>query len=203
MSESSGQQLPGSRRAARSGPTSIRRVIVPALLAIAAIVALLVAFNSCSDPYDQGAGLKTPIGEPTLSPTSPQPSASATNSPSSTASTTQSPSPTTPTPSPSASASTTPSAAPTSAPKREVEVLNGTSTPGLAATYATKVRRAGWTVARVGNWSGAKVTATTIFYPAGFKASAQRLADELSGTQNLRASLGSMSSSVLTIVVAN
>ena len=190
------------RRAPRSGPENLRRIVVPALLAVASIVALLVAFNSCSDPYDQGEGLATPIGQPTLSPTPTTPSATPTNTSTPTPTVTSSPTfSATATPTSTASATATPS--PTLAPKRPVVVLNGTTTIGLAAAYRLKVTRAGWNVVSIGNWTRSSVSATTIFYPSGFKPSAKRLADDLSGTQLTREALSGMSSTQLTIVVAN
>ena len=192
------------RRAPRSGPENLRRIVVPALLAVASIVALLVAFNSCSDPYDQGEGLVTPIGQPTLSPTPTTPSPTATDSSTPTPTVTSSPSASaSTTPTPTASETASPSPTPTLAPKRPVVVLNGTTTIGLAAAYRLKVTRAGWNVVSIGNWTRSSVSATTIFYPSGFKASAKRLADDLSGTQLTREALSGMSSTQLTIVVTN
>ena len=192
------------RRAPRSGPENLRRIVVPALLAVASIVALLVAFNSCSDPYDQGEGLVTPIGQPTLSPTPTTPSSTPTYSSTPTPTVTSSPSASaSTTPTPTASQTASPSPTPTLAPKRPVVVLNGTTTIGLAAAYRLKVTRAGWNVVSIGNWTRSSVSATTIFYPSGFKASAKRLADDLSGTQLTREALSGMSSTQLTIVVAN
>ena len=192
------------RRAPRSGPENLRRIVVPALLAVASIVALLVAFNSCSDPYDQGEGLVTPIGQPTLSPTPTTPSSTPTDSSTPTPTVTSSPSVSaSTTPTPTASQTASPSPTPTLAPKRPVVVLNGTTTIGLAAAYRLKVTRAGWNVVSIGNWTRSSVSATTIFYPSGFKASAKRLADDLSGTQLTREALSGMSSTELTIVVTN
>ena len=192
------------RRAPRSGPENLRRIVVPALLAVASIVALLVAFNSCSDPYDQGEGLVTPIGQPTLSPTPTTPSSTPTDSSTPTPTVTSSPSVSaSTTPTPTASETASPSPTPTLAPKRPVVVLNGTTTIGLAAAYRLKVTRAGWNVVSIGNWTRSSVSATTIFYPSGFKASAKRLADDLSGTQLTREALSGMSSTELTIVVTN
>ena len=192
------------RRAPRSGPENLRRIVVPALLAVASIVALLVAFNSCSDPYDQGEGLVTPIGQPTLSPTPTTPSVTPTDSSTPTPTVTSSPTfSASATPTPTASETASPSPTPTLAPKRPVVVLNGTTTIGLAAAYRLKVTRAGWNVVSIGNWTRSSVSATTIFYPSGFKASAKRLTDDLSGTQLTREALSGMSSTQLTIVVAN
>ena len=188
------------RRAAHRAPAKPKRIIVPAVIALAAVVALLVAFNSCSDPYDQGNGLVTPVGVPTPTTTSPSPSATTTPS------RTGTPSPTTtkttsPSPIPSKTATASPTPSPTLAPKVPVVVLNGTTTAGLAAAYAVQVRRAGWTVASTGNWRRTSVSTTTVFYPAGKDASARRLADNLSGSQIVRPALTGMSTSNLTVVV--
>jgi hypothetical protein len=83
-----------------------------------------------------------------------------------------------------------------------VTVLNGTTVPGLAASYALKVRSAGWSVVSVGTWRSTRVATTTIFYPSGDRASAARLAKELSGNQEIASALSGMSQSGLTIVVA-
>ena len=185
------------RRAARRAPVRLGRAIVPAILAIASIVALLVAFNSCSDPYTQAPSITPSASEsPSVTPTpseTPSPSVSPSASATSTASTSASPTATaTPSPSPSAAL----------APKLPVTVLNGTTVPGLAASYALKVRSAGWSVVSVGNWRSTTVATTTIFYPSGKRTSAARLAKELSGNQEIAAALSGMTDRGLTIVVA-
>jgi hypothetical protein len=195
------------RRAAHKAPTSPRRIIVPAVIAIAAIAALLVAFNSCSDPYGQNTGIVTPAVTATTT-ASPSPTPTGTTSPSPSLSPTRSssPSPTatrsaSPTPTPSKTAKPTTTPKPTTAPKLPVAVRNGTTIRGLAAAFAVQVRGAGWTVTSIGNWTGARVSITTIYYPAGKKSSAQRLAQELSGSQVIAPAPAGSSSANLTVVV--
>lgn len=189
------------RRAARRAPVRLGRAIVPAILAIASIVALLVAFNSCSDPYTQAPSITPSASQsPSVTPTpseTPSPSVSPRASASASATSTASPSA-----SPTAPATVSPSPSAALAPKLPVTVLNGTTVPGLAASYALKVRSAGWSVVSVGNWRSTTVATTTIFYPSGKRTSAARLAKELSGNQEIAAALSGMTDRGLTIVVA-
>lgn len=65
-----------------------------------------------------------------------------------------------------------------SRPTIEVEVLNASGTPGLAADTAKAAEQAGWTVSSVGNWQyGASHEA--VYYPEGREDDAQQLADDL------------------------
>jgi hypothetical protein len=80
---------------------------------------------------------------------------------------------TSPSPSPSTSAST-------SAKPRvkgvSVQVLNGTSTTGLAAIVTTQLKKAGYTVRVAGNVKSA--SKTTVYYQPGFQVDAQFLAQK-------------------------
>lgn len=91
-----------------------------------------------------------------------------------------------PTPSvaPTSGATTAPASRESSTPKPaprpsiEVEVLNASGTPGLAADAAKAAEKAGWTVSSVGNWQyGASHEA--VYYPEGQEDAAQQLADDL------------------------
>jgi hypothetical protein len=82
-----------------------------------------------------------------------------------------------------------------------VDVLNGSTVTGLAQSSAAEVRAAGWTVGEVGNWRRTTVAATTIYYPDGDRASAQRLSRELDGDQRIAQALSGMSTGRLTLVV--
>jgi hypothetical protein len=63
-------------------------------------------------------------------------------------------------------------------PSVEVEVLNASGTPGLAADTAEAAEQAGWTVSSVGNWQyGASHEA--VYYPEGEEDAARKLADDL------------------------
>lgn len=63
-------------------------------------------------------------------------------------------------------------------PSIEVEVLNASGTPGLAAETAEVAEKAGWTIGSVGNWQyGASHEA--VYFPEGQQEAAELLADDL------------------------
>lgn len=113
-------------------------------------------------------------------------------------------------PTPSATRTGTPAPTPKTTPKPTpkpavtrpaVVVLNQTTTVGLAAKVATRLRGAGWVVPAIGNYRGA-VPGTTVFYPAGAQAAAQSLAKALGVTRTAPAPPG-MSTSRLTVVLTS
>lgn len=113
-------------------------------------------------------------------------------------------------PTPSATRTGTPAPTPKTTPKPTpkpavtrpaVVVLNQTTTVGLAAKVATRLRGAGWVVPAIGNYRGA-VPGTTVFYPAGAQAAAQSLAKALGVTRTAPAPAG-MSTSRLTVVLTS
>jgi hypothetical protein len=55
-------------------------------------------------------------------------------------------------------------------------VLNNSRIAGLADRGAAQFRRGGWSVAEVGNYRGATVPTSTVYYPVGQQGAAQRLA---------------------------
>ncbi|MHA7280679.1 LytR C-terminal domain-containing protein [Arthrobacter sp. MDT2-2] len=66
-----------------------------------------------------------------------------------------------------------------------VNVLNGTGAPGLASVAAGRLASAGWTSALPGNWAGAPVDASVVFYNGeAQRAGAEALAEDL-GITNL------------------
>lgn len=79
--------------------------------------------------------------------------------------------------SPTASASETPVVIPSGV--TAVAVMNGTQTAGLAKTTADKLKANGWTVSEVGNWKGAGLAKSTVFFPADLEADAKKLAKEV------------------------
>ena len=81
-----------------------------------------------------------------------------------------------------------------------VNVFNASDVPGLARKAASKLQEQNWTVNTIGNWSGAKVKESTIFYPADAKDSAAALAAQVKVGYKPAAS--SMSQSELTYVIA-
>jgi hypothetical protein len=66
-----------------------------------------------------------------------------------------------------------------------VNVLNGTGAPGLASVAAGRLASAGWTSALPGNWAGAPVDASVVFYNGDAqRAGAEAVAEDL-GITNL------------------
>ncbi|GEM30016.1 hypothetical protein NN3_10230 [Nocardia neocaledoniensis NBRC 108232] len=65
-----------------------------------------------------------------------------------------------------------------------VRVLNNSLVAGLAARTASQLTSSGWSNVSTGNYSGANLTATTVFYGggAGDKAAATEIAAEIGGT---------------------
>ncbi len=68
------------------------------------------------------------------------------------------------TPSATPSATPTPTIVPTVDPSLTVNVLNGTSTSGLAKTVGNKLTAAGWKVGALGNASSSTNTQTVVYY---------------------------------------
>ncbi|CAB0738267.1 hypothetical protein FRC0088_02001 [Corynebacterium diphtheriae] len=60
-----------------------------------------------------------------------------------------------------------------------VRVLNNSTVQGLAAQVTDTLRSHGIDVVEVGNLPDAVVPQTTVFYPAGHQAQAQKIADQL------------------------
>jgi len=81
-----------------------------------------------------------------------------------------------------------------------VNVFNGSNVPGLARKAASKLEEKNWTVNTIGNWTGAKLKTSTIFYPADAKDSATALAAQLK--VDFKPAASSMSQSELTYVIA-
>ena len=120
--------------------------------------------------------------------------------------------PTTPTPSPTPPPSPTPTVEKTTpAPEPTkikppvirnavVNVFNNTRTTGLARSVAGKVQAAGWQLGSIGNWRGS-IPATTIYYPPGFAAQAQTLAQDLDFGR-VRPAVAPMSTERLTLILS-
>lgn len=110
-------------------------------------------------------------------------------------------------PSPPVATSAPPTAAPSQPaeptpeprPDIAVEILNASEKPGLAATTAKEAEKAGWKVARVGNWVyGASHEA--VYYPDGQKEAATMLAEDLD-IDSVEPAKQGMASSELTVLV--
>jgi hypothetical protein len=86
-----------------------------------------------------------------------------------------------------------------SAPDVYVEVYNNTSISGLAAQRAAELQDAGWQVIGVDNWFG-DIPASTVYYPAGFEAEADALAETL-GVERVRGAVAPMKFDRLTVIL--
>ncbi|MEV7398676.1 LytR C-terminal domain-containing protein [Aeromicrobium sp. NPDC092404] len=115
----------------------------------------------------------------------------------------------TPSPDPTKTTETTPSPSPeptktTEEPEANrdagVSVLNNTTIQGLAATYSVKVRQAGWTDVRVGNWRGS-IAGNTIYFPPQLAEQARLLGDDLD-IGRILPSFAPMRTDRLTIILA-
>ncbi|MBC7631978.1 LytR C-terminal domain-containing protein [Aeromicrobium sp.] len=81
-----------------------------------------------------------------------------------------------------------------------VSVLNNTRNPGLAGSFAARVRQTGWVVASVGNWRGS-VPGNTVYYPAGFQDRASLLGSDV-GIGRILPGVTPMRMDRLTIILA-
>lgn len=81
-----------------------------------------------------------------------------------------------------------------------VSVLNNTTIQGLATTYSAKVKAAGWTDVRVGNWRGS-IAGNTVYYPSQLEQQAKLLGDDL-GIDRILPSIAGMRTDRLTIILA-
>ena len=80
-----------------------------------------------------------------------------------------------------------------------VIILNGTETAGLAKTMSDELAIADWVVEETGNWTGAPVTETMIFYPELGLSSAEELATQTGGI--MVEATPEMSKTALTLVI--
>lgn len=183
------ERPPGSHR--RAPRASRLAVLIASLIGIAIVaVVVTITLDKRGEPVHQNAPLAS---RSTLNKQSP----SSSPSPVSTAPSQPSPS-STPPPSPTPTASATPTSV---AAAPELDVLNDSRITGLAARAAATFRSAGWDVAATGNFRGADVPQTTIFYPDGEKAPADRLAAQF-GIHRLLPAPSGLSSAHLTVVLA-
>ncbi|MBF6224991.1 LytR C-terminal domain-containing protein [Nocardia abscessus] len=87
-----------------------------------------------------------------------------------------------------------------------VRVLNNSMVPGLAAKTADQLSASGWTIAETGNYPGASIAKTTVYYgnSPGDKEAAQAVADELGASVAPKSSgIGDSGPGVTVIVTGN
>jgi hypothetical protein len=143
----------------RVGPARAVAGAALALLGVLLAIGALLVFNGNSEPK----GTPT-VASPPLPSATPTPSASASSSPTTSAS-----------PVPVVVPPTTPAA---QAPIVAVRVLNNSRIQHLAARAAERFRAGGWPVPQTGNYSGGNIATTTVYYPPGQQASAERFAKQ-------------------------
>jgi hypothetical protein len=80
-----------------------------------------------------------------------------------------------------------------------VGVFNNSPVSGLAGRTATRLKKLGWNVVAVSNWSGS-IPTSTVYYPPGSRAAAKLLAADL-GLDRIHRAAAAMSSSSLTLVL--
>ena len=81
----------------------------------------------------------------------------------------------------------------------EVVVLNASRTPGLATDVADVAKKAGWTVAEVGNWIY-PAAVNAVYYPEGHQQEAELLAEDVD-VQSVRPARSGMSTDALTVLL--
>jgi LytR cell envelope-related transcriptional attenuator len=193
-----------------NGRTDDRGQVLSSLAAVVAVVAIAAGFVVLFVTRGDDSAADATSGGTTISPPRPTATTSASVPP---ATVTPSDSPATPSDSPSSTPSLpamtpeptqspTPSASVTPVPTAQlpaVEVFNNTRRRGLAEDVANKARTAGWTVTGADNWHG-KIVASTVYYPAGMRAEATQLADQL-GIDRLKDALPNMKKDRLTVIL--
>ena len=197
---------PGQRRGAHRTRRDITAALVPALLAVVAVAALIIAINVWrGQESDDNLGRSTTAGTSSSASQSGTPSASASASAANAAERSDDPS-SSDQPSSSDPSASDPSGSdePSDGASQDigVVVLNQTSRGGLASVAADRLRARGWTVTGVGNFTGI-VPATTVYYPPGAEVAAQAAAESLPTPARTRPRFGNLSTSRLTVVVTD
>jgi hypothetical protein len=81
-------------------------------------------------------------------------------------------------------------------------VLNQSGRAGLAGRVADRLRKAGWTVQRTGDFSGS-VSTTTVYYPAGLADAAKDAADDLPGDPRVKKRFSNLSTTRITVILTD
>ncbi len=189
---------PRERPAPPPVPVGPVRAVAGAGLAVAGVALGIGALLVVTGGDDKGspAVVSPPIASQGV--TSPSPTASPT------ARATPQPSGVSPAPSASAVVPPAPTPAPTptaaQAPIVPVSVLNNSRISGLADRSAARFRAGGWPVRTTGNYSGGTIAQTTVYYPPGQQASAERFAKQF-GIPRVRPRFSGIPTSGMTVIV--
>jgi hypothetical protein len=177
-------------------------VLVGSLIAIAVVaVAVVVVLHARGEPAQTSAPPAAASSTPPATSPAPAPSGK-TFSP-----TGQASSPSSPTGGSTAATTPAPQTATSGqggnpAPSAPLDVLNDSRITGLAHRAGDQFRAAGWDVALIGNFTGSPdVPETTIFFPDGGKAAAERLAARF-GVDRVLPAPSFLSASHLSVVLA-
>lgn len=166
-----------------------------AVLGVAAVITIVVALVGGGT-----APVTTTQGEQSAQSAPPSSTASADDSPPSPDSVPPSspaPQPTSATPPPAEPTTDEPTEA---LPRTRVDVLNQSASGGSAARTAARLERRGWRIGRVDDFSG-NVSTTTVYYPAGRRSDAERLAEDLPGSPRLRERFSTLKDNRLSVVL--
>ncbi len=169
--------------------------LLPPFLAVCAVTAILVGLFVWLGPDNSETRV---LSARSSSPTPTSPAASPTATPPAS-------SPAAPSPSASSPAPVTSSPPATAKPgpdRPEVVVLNQSGGSGAAAQVADRVRQAGWSVHKTGNFRGT-VSTTTVYYPDGKRGDAVSLAAALPGEPRIKERFSNLSQTRLTIVITD
>ena len=179
----------------RSSRASRLSVLLASLVGVAVVaVAVVVVLNFRGEPVNHSAP-STAISSSFFD-SSARPSAASTGTSSA------GPTPSTATPTLASPAPQTTVTGQGGAPSPSLDVLNDSRISGLAHRAADQFSAAGWDVAVIGNFSGGRdVPATTIFFPDGAQAAAQRLAVRF-GVDRVLPAPPYLSASHLSVVLA-
>ncbi|WP_280339679.1 LytR C-terminal domain-containing protein [Nocardia neocaledoniensis] len=156
------------------------RALAMVLIALAIVFAGLGAMSLSNS----GAEASDPAEQTETTSSSAVAQAPATTAAPTTTSATAAPTTTTVAPTTTTTAPTTTASASAVDQSVPVRVLNNSLVAGLAARTASQLTSSGWSNVSTGNYSGANLTATTVFYGggAGDKAAATEIAAEIGGT---------------------
>lgn len=188
--------MSGSHRARWTLRALLRSAVGPvtALVAVGAFIGLLVLLNGKPDLGGSGPAVQPPSTSLAEGVDSPSPSAAPTSRPSVS----------TPSVPPTAAASPTTTAPATPAPagplRAPLTVLNNSTESGLAADAAARFRAGGWTVARVGNFTG-RIAETTVYYDPGQEPVARALAAQFPAIVRVLPRFAGLPGAGLTVVV--
>lgn len=200
---------PRVRRGAHRGGRRVAAVVMPSVLAVAAVAALVTSLAVWQGEERERARLdRAAPASPATSPAASAPpagtaapapavaSSGGSDRPDGTARPVE--------PGTTSGSNRSPAAAPPAPVPADVQVvvLNQTSQAGLAGVVADRLRGAGWDVFGVGNFRGV-VPATTVYFPDGQEAAALALAEALPTEPRVRARFGNLSTSRLTVVVTD